>query len=161
MQERKRIKFFKCRVCKETAPAEEFMRFRLGVWVQVTSCTLCTSKANAYYEKTKHQRKQPRKCKAAESRAHNKKWRDAALKHLGGCCCKCGFSDDRALQIDHVKSGGSKELRLNMGYMIYHKQVIQDTTGKYQLLCANCNWIKRYENDEHTKGKEFVKKSND
>jgi Zn-finger protein len=27
----------------------------------------------------------------------------------------------------------------------YMKNVIADTTGKYQLLCANCNWIKRHE----------------
>jgi hypothetical protein len=31
------------------------------------------------------------------------------------------------------------------------KKVLADTTGSYQLLCANCNWIKKSENNEHAK----------
>jgi hypothetical protein len=27
--------------------------------------------------------------------------------------------------------------------------IAEASTGRYQLLCANCNWIKRYENREH------------
>lgn len=36
-----------------------------------------------------------------------------------------------------------------IGYVTYHLRAIMDTTGKYQLLCANCNWIKRHEKGEH------------
>ena len=28
------------------------------------------------------------------------------------------------------------------------KESIKNNYNKYQLLCANCNWIKRYENKE-------------
>lgn len=80
------------------------------------------------------------------------KFRLKAIEKLGGKCVRCGYSDIRALQIDHVNGGGCEELRLR-GYDShgYHKRVIEDTTGKYQLLCANCNWIKRYENKETRK----------
>jgi hypothetical protein len=32
--------------------------------------------------------------------------------------------------------------------MSYYYRVLQDQTGKYQLLCANCNAIKRVEKNE-------------
>lgn len=67
---------------------------------------------------------------------------------LGGICCKCGFSDERALQIDHVEGGGCQEIKVKKGTSyLYHVRKHIDT-GRYQLLCANCNWIKRHENGE-------------
>lgn len=91
----------------------------------------------------------------------NERWHRAAFAALGGKCLRCGFTDERALQIDHVNGGGSKEhhRRQKNGAMWrriclskYYRLVVNDTTGKYQLLCANCNWIKRTENGE-MKGK--------
>jgi hypothetical protein len=73
--------------------------------------------------------------------------RKRALAALGGMCVKCGFSDERALQIDHVHglSGQEREHRSKM-----YKRVLSGThSGAYQLLCANCNWIKRAERGEH------------
>lgn len=34
-------------------------------------------------------------------------------------------------------------------WMRHLLEVVADKTGKYQLLCANCNWIKRSENGEY------------
>ncbi|MEK7178047.1 MAG: hypothetical protein AAB721_00070, partial [Patescibacteria group bacterium] len=59
-------------------------------------------------------------------------------------------SDYRALQIDHILGNGSKERKKNNTTKIYHKIVNKQTKG-YQLLCANCNWIKRYTNKEYRK----------
>lgn len=80
----------------------------------------------------------------------HKKLRRLIIEKLGGRCCKCGFDDARALQIDHVHGGGSKERRLigRGNGATFYKKVLADTENKYQLLCANCNWIKRYENKE-------------
>lgn len=78
------------------------------------------------------------------------KRRVAALMILGGICSKCGFSDYRALQIDHINGQGSKELKRIQGAQ-YHNMVIRSVLNKenkYQLLCANCNWIKKVENNE-------------
>ena len=85
---------------------------------------------------------------------NNKRYRDRLRKSviilLGGKCVRCGFCDERALQIDHINGGGKRELtkKTNTQYL---KDVIISTNlreEKYQLLCANCNWIKRFENNE-------------
>ena len=70
---------------------------------------------------------------------------------FGGKCKRCGFSDIRALQIDHIRGGGTKERKSGgrNGKNLYYKLmkeislVPEDTLKKYQLLCANCNYIKR------------------
>lgn len=68
----------------------------------------------------------------------------------GPRCTRCGYdSDVRALQIDHVEGGGNSELRGGRGGGIaYYARVLKDTSGRYQLLCANCNKIKAIERRE-------------
>lgn len=73
------------------------------------------------------------------------------MEALGGKCVKCGFKDVRALQIDHINGGGSQERKERDFKMNFHKHVLESfirKENKYQLLCANCNWIKRFENKE-------------
>lgn len=80
-----------------------------------------------------------------------RKSRNAVLEALGGKCVICGFSDKRALQIDHINGGGSKERKKMSFGMQFHRYVLSSFIkgeNKYQLLCANCNWIKRVENNE-------------
>jgi len=73
--------------------------------------------------------------------------RFSIFKKYGSRCIKCGFSDWRALQIDHVNGGGKKETK-NLSRIHYYQKVLQDTENRYQILCANCNWIKRIEKSE-------------
>lgn len=80
-------------------------------------------------------------------RKKEKELRLAVLNKYGHKCNRCSLDDYRALQIDHVKGGGTKDSKLNKAS--YYKRVLHDTKGTYQLLCANCNWIKRFENEEH------------
>ena len=86
------------------------------------------------------------------NRDYKRRVRKATLDALGGCCVICGFEDDRALQIDHINGGGSKELKTFPGHgKSYYKHVLESflkEENKYQLLCANCNWIKRDKNNE-------------
>ena len=77
--------------------------------------------------------------------------RMAALGALGGKCARCGFDDWRALQVDHVTGGGTKERRTRGTITYFLTVVVEAKSGKYQVLCANCNWIKRFENKEHWK----------
>lgn len=74
--------------------------------------------------------------------------RKAVIQYLGGSCNRCGFSDYRALQIDHVSGGGRKERREIGCYKIMKKILSGFHNNEYQLLCANCNAIKRIENKE-------------
>lgn len=81
------------------------------------------------------------------------KLRERILELLGNKCVHCGFSDKRALQIDHVFGGGNQERKrfqskskIRFGVTIrYYKHVLQQIKNgskDYQLLCANCNIIK-------------------
>ena len=66
---------------------------------------------------------------------------------LGGECVHCGNTDFRVLQVDHINGGGSRENANGKNWQVYMK-VLRGETEEYQLLCANCNWIKRYVNKE-------------
>jgi hypothetical protein len=79
---------------------------------------------------------------------YNHRLRAAALDFLGNRCVQCGFTDARALQIDHIHGGGARERREGKSPRDIYRKVLAGEPG-YQLLCANCNWIKRYENEEH------------
>ena len=82
---------------------------------------------------------------------HSTNLRIAAILEMGGACSSCGFSDIRALQIDHKNGGGSQERKKTSQYALYKKVynlAIKGECKDYQVLCANCNWIKRHENHE-------------
>ncbi len=72
------------------------------------------------------------------------------LEMLGGKCVTCGFDNPKALQIDHINGGGRKLLFKRGPYT--HYKFLLDNPKKakklVQLLCANCNWIKYYDNKE-------------
>ncbi len=90
------------------------------------------------------------------------------ITNLGGRCnnpeCKwlnedgtMGCTDIRALQIDHIDGDGNKQLRSGRGGGLVYYRIVRDdikysalsnTRCWYQLLCANCNWIKRHTNHE-------------
>lgn len=75
------------------------------------------------------------------------------VRHLLGDKCKhCGITDTRVLQIDHINGGGYREMRdkgWSSGNVLpYLKHILSVGGQGYQLLCANCNWIKRYEQKE-------------
>ena len=80
----------------------------------------------------------------------NHKKRKEVVDLLGGKCKRCGFDDMRALQIDHIKGGGYKEIKNihSRERIRLVKESIKNNENKYQLLCANCNWIKRYEDKQ-------------
>lgn len=96
-----------------------------------------------YYINNSEKRKQ-------SSKKYNKRLKSAVFELLGNECCRCGFSDPRALQIDHINGGGGKEKKsVTAHYYKYILEKILAGSNEYQLLCANCNWIKRSENNEN------------
>ena len=106
---------------------------------------------------TEYNRKHPDKSKIHANQSRKK--RQESLKKelyclLGNKCVQCGFSDARALQIDHINNDGYEERKLlgkldSIGRNKYIlSQPIKEIRKKYQLLCANCNWIKRFEHYE-------------
>lgn len=90
--------------------------------------------------------------------AYKQRLKDKAYIRLGNKCsnpaCQWlnldgtrGCTDRRCLQIDHVNDDGSEERKIE-GYYTdkVYLSVLDDEEGRYQLLCANCNWIKRNQN---------------
>jgi len=90
-------------------------------------------------------------------------WRAARrleiINLLGGQCINPyglhdkPFTDIRCLQIDHINGGGTRERRTGIFTSNKYPQIIKfikenPHQTKYQLLCANCNWIKRDKNME-------------
>lgn len=60
-------------------------------------------------------------------------------------------NDEHCLQIDHINGGGMQEMRKfksDYSYMRFILNQIKAGSKDYQLLCANCNWIKRFINNE-------------
>ena len=120
-----------CSRCGVVKPLEDFSKrvantSGYGVW-----CKQCHSES-------------------AQERVQRKRQEVFAL--LGVSCARCGFSDTRALQIDHVLGGGAIHMRrVADPYVRYCQMIdsIESGAEEYQILCANCNWIKRAENGEH------------
>jgi len=70
---------------------------------------------------------------------------------LGSSCKMCGFSDMRALQLDHKYGGGKIDRSMHGSYyklIKFYSQNKNLAKQKLQVLCANCNWIKIHDNDE-------------
>jgi hypothetical protein len=108
----------------------------------------------AYYQRNKEKYAKRQRDNLQHVEEMHNKWHHAkrmeAFEKLGGECKRCGFSDWRALQIDHIEGGGSQHyLKRNSGGVLKDILSEQDCSSKYQLLCANCNWIKRFERKEH------------
>lgn len=86
-----------------------------------------------------------------------RKWqkvKDRVFDMYGRTCVRCAFGDVRALQLDHVKNDGYKHrIRRRSGRRVSNTQpswydaMKSYQPDKYQILCANCNWIKRHEHE--------------
>lgn len=97
-------------------------------------------------------RKGQKWCNLCANEAARRRWQETrrwAIRHLGGKCVRCGFSDPRALQIDHI-NGGGRAHRRQYSYTSFYLRVAEgEFDGLVQLLCANCNQIKKEELREY------------
>jgi len=70
---------------------------------------------------------------------------------LGNKCSRCGFSDLRVLQIDHKFGKGNEDRKYKNASYKYYRLILEKLKANsqdYQLLCANCNIIKKFEECE-------------
>lgn len=126
-------------------------------------CRICgknlTEENASYYFRRRHNKiswnYECNKCSVIKIRRKHRLKREQMkaelFKKLGNKCKRCGFSDTRALQIDHINGGGTKEHKAMTWYTFrnYLLNLPESELFKnYQILCANCNWIKRHEEKE-------------
>jgi hypothetical protein len=108
----------------------------------------------AYYENNKPReiaralkwhRDNKERCQAVR-KANRDKLREEVLDRFLRKCARCGYSNTRALQIDHVFGDGVADGKKysNRATPAYLKAILADTEGRYQLLCANCNILKYF-----------------
>lgn len=77
------------------------------------------------------------------------------LTHYGNgklSCVKCGMDNPSCLSIDHINGGGNKERILNktrLSSAFYRWLKKNQYPDGYQTLCMNCQFIKRFERNEH------------
>ena len=142
----------KCSHCKKGRHRDQFHRNRSTADGLDNYCKQCKSawQAAAYRRDIAESRRLGREEYARNPVAAREKQleayrrlRERAIELLGGKCVLCDFSDPRALQIDHIHGGGGKEQR-----RMAERNVVAGRTKMYQLLCANCNAIKRIERGE-------------
>lgn len=153
-----------CAGCRLDVPVEDFYYLNKARGYLRSKCKKCLNKQtkahwaeniDALRKHCRKKRKEVYHSDIAVARAKNRRWakqyqrrlRAEVLEKLGGKCVRCGFSDRRALHVDHVYGGGTVE-RLVLGTSALWRKVLADNKGRYQLLCANCNAIKRYEEKE-------------
>jgi hypothetical protein len=61
------------------------------------------------------------------------------------------LTDIRSLQFDHKSGHGNKERHMSRAFYYYYTKHQYEFKLWFQLLCANCNWIKRNINGEYVK----------
>ncbi|HZU04228.1 MAG TPA: HNH endonuclease signature motif containing protein [Ktedonobacteraceae bacterium] len=72
-----------------------------------------------------------------------RKLRQSAIEALGGACVLCGYTDIRALEIDHITPIRNSKNRIDNPSLFM--SIVRGNTENLQVLCANCHAIKTYE----------------
>lgn len=88
-------------------------------------------------------------------RNYQRSVRRSILDLYGNVCAKCGFADERALHLDHIHGrSGTIETRYKRGSTGLYVAVLtgEKSRADFQLLCANCNWIKRLSSGNENSG---------
>jgi hypothetical protein len=88
----------------------------------------------------------------ASKRRHYDRIRMFVWEWFGNMCIKCGFSDYRAFELDHINSDGYKERTKYQTMDAKYKLIMTNpdlARKKFQLLCANCNRIEQFKRKEY------------
>jgi hypothetical protein len=117
--------------------------------------------ASWYYNNLEKAREQKRismrKLRSENPEKYNEQSRKAKVREklkiyvmYGNSCSICGFSDMRALSLDHIKNDGNIERKEFGERGVYRKAKSEYRPDLYQILCMNCQFIKRAEHENHT-----------
>lgn len=130
-----------CPRCVSLKSTEDFWKSRANKDGFHSWCKDCKYKAQTESDKKNYEQRLRR------GREYTQKLRKLALAKLGNVCCKCGVSDFRCIQIDHINGGGCKENKGGHKPHRLYRDIVNNPNANliYQLLCANCNQIKKWE----------------
>ena len=104
------------------------------------------------YENTKKWIENNRDKNRSSQFKYRQRKRMKLFNEVGLKCVHCGTIDERVLQLDHINGGGTQDRKrctsTHQFYSFYLNDVLL-AKKTLQTLCANCNIIKRYENQEY------------
>ena len=95
-----------------------------------------------YYLDHKVERKEYNKSREGIRQERRWKIKLQMIERLGGRCVRCGETDPRVLEINHINGGGGKERHLAKAVLIVQGK---RKTEDLDLRCANCNLIYEFE----------------
>ncbi len=102
---------------------------------------------NFNYSKEYH--KEYRQTNKEKRREYRRKNRLKIINHYTNAsmsCINCGYSDVRALSIDHINNDGAEQRKIHgTGGKFYYWLIKNDYPEGFQILCRNCNYIKNLE----------------
>lgn len=78
-----------------------------------------------------------------QTKEHKRKIRERLLDMYGRQCAICGFSDVRALTLDHVNQNGNEERKQYGERGVYRRALTEYRPDEYRTLCMNCQFIER------------------
>ena len=157
LPKRRQIHYTKIRLCRQcgvqltpTSPRQLYC----GNAKAKTGCAYAHGKqmkqtANRSTHAQKYRRKHLKRSSAL-AREYARKLRQRVLLKYGSRCARCGFTDIRALQLDHINGYGNQH-RKQMRQRRIYQMSLENNDKMFQLLCANCNSIKKYAEDPHNR----------
>ena len=147
----------KCKSCGAVKPVDLFPKHRRCQDGVYTRCKECTNRDNRiswlkHADERRERSRRWQKDNADKRRDYaNRKYRelkDIVISGYGGKCAFCGFSDTRALCIDHVNGNGIQERKTSCAISTIRKIIKEGFPKQYQILCSNCNLIKAIDKAE-------------
>ncbi len=137
----------RCPVCRK-----EYFRLKTNNKMQkwnLNNPEKCSQIQKKYHDRIYSENPQEHITRAKNHSAKNK---DLVFDFYGRICNCCGEIEQVFLTIDHVNNDGSEDRKMNyIGHRLYQKIVTENFPDKYQILCMNCNWAKRYGECPHKK----------
>lgn len=106
-------------------------------------CDRCWHIYREYYKKADIKRKVAQLQHLKDKRQELKL---AIFEAYGGVKCNCcGNTRKECLQVDHINGGGCKHLKSFPSNNSFYGWLKKSGYPEgFQILCANCNWIKRF-----------------
>ena len=134
-----------CLKCKVPKPKSQFYKHR-GLKLGVRRTCIPCYREHGRVDRSRPEVRERMNLRGAKAAAKRKQM---LFEAMGGKCTKCGFDDHRALCIDHIKGDG-KTHRYGSGTRItganLYRMLLaspEEIEGRFQLLCCNCNQIKK------------------
>lgn len=133
----------KCRICNRDY---ESWHIQKG-WTKCNPGWICRPCYKVWSRLRRRRSRMDPLIKQQEAEAHARLKMEILMHYSPNLVCqRCEFSDIRALSIDHIYGGGRQHSRRVGNFYLWLRR--NHYPSGFQVLCMNCQAIKRLENHE-------------